>query len=128
MTLSRKDKLEVDKLLAPDPSGQQVIYWDHELRGFGVLISGKTDTKSYIVQRRFPNRRTVRRTIGLCAEFTRIEDARREAGKFLRKIRAGIDPNIERTARADNVHLRRRDKDILVARAVRELGLLRVNK
>ena len=32
----------IDKLKAPTPGGRQVLYWDTELRGFGVLCSGKS--------------------------------------------------------------------------------------
>jgi predicted DNA-binding transcriptional regulator AlpA len=40
----------VEDLPAPDPSGQQQYYWDTELRGFGVLVSGTSNVKSYVVQ------------------------------------------------------------------------------
>jgi len=41
----------VARLRAPDPSGKQVLHWDSELRGFGVLCSGTTSGKTYICQR-----------------------------------------------------------------------------
>ena len=67
----------VEKIPAPDPSGKQVICWDAELRGFGVLASGTTTAKSYIVQRRLPDGRTRRLTVGAVGEFQKVEDARR---------------------------------------------------
>ena len=45
-----KDKIEkIEKI-----EGKQALHWDAELKGFGVLVSGVTDTKTYIVQRRMP--------------------------------------------------------------------------
>jgi cellulase/cellobiase CelA1 len=44
-------KRAVERLPAPDPSGKQTLHWDTELRGFGVLVSGTTNGKSYVVQR-----------------------------------------------------------------------------
>ncbi|MBY0429773.1 MAG: hypothetical protein K2Q10_01125 [Rhodospirillales bacterium] len=33
------------------PPGKQVLHWDADLKGFGVLCSGKTAAKTYVVQR-----------------------------------------------------------------------------
>ena len=41
----------IAKLAAPTAHGRQTIYWDDELRGFGVQCSGKTNQRVYIVQR-----------------------------------------------------------------------------
>lgn len=38
-------------LPAPDSSGKQVLYWDTGLKGLGVLVSGTSPSKSYVVQR-----------------------------------------------------------------------------
>jgi hypothetical protein len=38
----------INKLPAPDPSGKQVLHWDAELKGFAVLCSGTTNTKTYM--------------------------------------------------------------------------------
>ena len=38
-------KAAVEKRKAPDPSGKQRLIWDTELKGFGLLLSGKTDAK-----------------------------------------------------------------------------------
>ena len=48
-------KRAIERLPAPHPSGRQVLYWDTELRGFGVLVSGTTNAKTYVVQRKLPN-------------------------------------------------------------------------
>ena len=86
----------IEKVKAPDPSGKQVIHWDNELRGFGLLASGKTDAKTYIAQRRLPDGRTRRVTVGAVAEFARPEDARRKAGELIQGLREGKDPREER--------------------------------
>ena len=41
----------VKDLAAPDPSGKQRLYWDTAHKGFGVLCSGVTNAKSYVVER-----------------------------------------------------------------------------
>ena len=40
----------IARLPAPDPSSGQMLHWDSELKGFGVLCSGTTGAKSYVVQ------------------------------------------------------------------------------
>ena len=90
-----KDKIE-NTIVAPDPSGKQVITWDTELAGFGLLASGKTDSKTYIAQRRLPDGRTRRVTVGAVGEFARVEDARGKAGALLAGLREGKDPKEER--------------------------------
>src|SRR5262245_25076593 len=91
-------KAVIERIRAPDPSGKQVIYWDvaGELRGFGVLASGKTGAKTYIAQRRLPDGRTRRVTVGAVGEFVRVEDARRKAGELLAGLREGKDPKAAR--------------------------------
>jgi hypothetical protein len=86
----------IARLRAPDPSGRQVIFWDAELRGFGLLVSGVTTAKTFIAQRRLPDGRTRRVTVGAAAEFARVEDARRKAGTLLLGLREGKDPAVER--------------------------------
>jgi integrase len=89
-------KREIGKIEAPDPSGKQVIHWDAELRGFGVLASGTTTAKTYVVQRRLPDGKTRRVTIGAVAEFKTVEDARLRAAEQLLDLRQGRDPKAER--------------------------------
>ena len=96
MPALRLTKAAVERLAAPDPSGKQVITWDAELRGFGVLVSGTTTAKSYIAQRRLPDGKTRRLTVGAVAEFAKVEDARRKAGALLNGLRDGKDPKEER--------------------------------
>lgn len=49
MTQVKLTERIVSQLKAPHPSGKQVLHWDTELKGFGVLVSGKTNAKTYIV-------------------------------------------------------------------------------
>ena len=35
----------IERLPAPDPSGKQTLYWDTELRGFGVLAREPRQTR-----------------------------------------------------------------------------------
>lgn len=63
------------------------IFWDSELRGFGVLVSGQTGRKSYVVQ----YGRIPRRTVGPC-ELVPLEQARREAIELLGQLVKGVDP------------------------------------
>jgi integrase len=85
----------VDKLRAPDPSGRQVIHWDVELRGFGVLCSGVTNAKSYIAQRDLPNGRSRRITIAPVRVRT-LAQAREEAKDIVYNLARGIDPKAAR--------------------------------
>ena len=73
----------IARLPAPDPSGKQVPYWDQDLKGFGVLVSGKTNGKSFIVQRDLPDGRTRRITIAACADVPqgRIQKSRNQASR-----------------------------------------------
>ena len=51
MASTRMTRRMVADLQAPDPSGKQVIFWDGELKGFGVLVSGKTTAKCLTTNR-----------------------------------------------------------------------------
>lgn len=84
-----------DRLPAPHPSGKQTIYWDAELKGFGVLVSGKTCSKIYIVQRKLPDGRTRRVTID-ATNVLSLDRARQEAEAKLHDIHIGNDPNVAR--------------------------------
>lgn len=71
------------------------LYWDTELRGFGLCISGKT--KTYIVQARV-NGRDKRRSIGRHGVLT-AEEARKAARQALALMARGVDPKDEARAR-----------------------------
>ena len=63
----------IAKLAAPTPSGKQIAYWDSALRGFAVLVSGRTTVKSYIAQRDLKDGRTRRVTIANVNELSLAE-------------------------------------------------------
>ncbi|MGB8606964.1 tyrosine-type recombinase/integrase [Bradyrhizobium sp.] len=81
----------VDKLAAPDPSGKQTLYWDSDLKGFAVLCSGTTTTKTYIVQRTLPDGRNRRVTVGPVNTLS-LEKAKVQAADMLHDLRHGRDP------------------------------------
>src|SRR5580704_5738571 len=56
-------KRAISALPAPDPSGKQVLVWDADLKGFGVLVSGKTKAKTFVVQRKLAGGLTRRMTV-----------------------------------------------------------------
>jgi integrase len=107
-------KRTVEALVAPHPSGKQVLYWDAELKGFGVLVSGLTNSKTYIVQRRLPNGRTRRMTIE-ATNAIELDKAREEAEGKLHDIRTGNDPKALRRSLA-KLTLRAALDDYLKAR------------
>src|SRR5271165_1614404 len=96
MPASRLTKAAVDRIKVPDPSGKQTIHWDLELKGFGVLASGSTSAKTFVVQRRLPDGRTRRLTVGAVGEFAKVKDARAKASELLLGLREGKDPKTER--------------------------------
>jgi integrase len=79
------------KLKAPDPSGKQTLHFDVELKGFGVLCSGKSNSRTFIAQRTLPNGRTRRVTVGGVNEIS-VEVARQRAANLLDDLRRGLDP------------------------------------
>ncbi|TIX46035.1 MAG: DUF4102 domain-containing protein [Mesorhizobium sp.] len=81
----------IDRLAAPDPSGKQVLHWDADLKGFGVLCSGVTSSKTYIVQRTLPDGRTRRVTVAAANEID-LAKAREQAAEMLVELRKGRDP------------------------------------
>jgi integrase len=93
-------KAAIERLRAPDPSGKQRLVWDAELKGFGILISGLTKSKSFVVQRTLPDGRTRRVTIGSVSEIgldkEGLDKAREEAAALLLQMRKGEDPKAAR--------------------------------
>jgi integrase len=98
MAVTKLSKRTIERLPAPDPSGKQVVVWDTELKGFGVLVSGKTAAKTYIVQRKLPGGLTRRVTIGACnaLDLDGPNGARARAKKVLGQFYADIDPKAAR--------------------------------
>jgi integrase len=84
----------VEALRAPDPSGRQRLHWDSKLTGFGLLVSGKTNAKTFVVQRDVGGK-TRRVTIGPTNVFG-VEAARRKAEGILADLYSGVDPKAKR--------------------------------
>mgnify|MGYP001823297413 CR=1 FL=1 len=83
MPTIRINKKAIDAL--PQPSGTPVIYWDSELRGFGVRVT-KKGVKSFVLDCRFEDesgaKRRKRVVIGRFGPVT-VHQARNEALKLL---------------------------------------------
>ena len=85
-----KSKIEA----LPPPETGQAIYWDDQLRGFGLRISDR-GTRTYFVHSRLPNGRQAKVKIGRHGAIT-AEQARAAAKQFLGAIAHGQDPAAER--------------------------------
>src|SRR5687768_5234316 len=77
---------------APQPDGKQRLYFDNDLRGFGLCVGAKS--KTYFAQGTVRGR-FQRVTIGRHGVFT-VDQARREAQQVLAKIARGDDPQEEK--------------------------------
>src|ERR1035437_9553830 len=80
----------VEKLKAPDPSGKQVLHWDADLKGFGVLCSGTSNTRTYVVQAAVSG--VPRRTTSGRVNVLKPAPARKDAALQLADLEKGIDP------------------------------------
>jgi integrase len=108
----------VARLPAPDPSGKQIIHWDSDLRGFGVMCSATSNVKTFLAKGtiRDHNGRSIRAprtTIGRYPVLS-VEQARIRANAILRGFMGGIDPRAERSS---DVTLREAMEGFLRARA-----------
>jgi Arm domain-containing DNA-binding protein len=84
----------IARLPAPDPSGKQKLYWDSDLKGFGVLCSGATRAKTFITQGAV-NGRTRRITISP-ANVVSVAEARQRAREIIASFYRGEDPKAPR--------------------------------
>jgi integrase len=100
----------VERLRAPTRSGKQELYWDTHLRGFGVLVSGTTNGKSYVVQREVKGK-TRRVTLGP-TNVLKFDKASKRAELTLADLYRGVDP---KAARTDAATLRETLEAYLVA-------------
>ena len=96
-TIKLKEKA-VEKLKAPDPSGKQVLHWDADLKGFGVLCSGTSNARSYVVQAAVGGV-TRRVTIGR-VNVLKLATARQKAAEVLAGLVLGIDPKASKRGSA----------------------------
>jgi integrase len=80
----------IDKLPAPDPSGSQQLHWDTDMEGFGVLCSGKTNIKSYVVRGTI-NGRDIRKAFERVDRLS-LAEARIKAKAMMVSFAGGNDP------------------------------------
>jgi hypothetical protein len=66
-----------------------------ELKGFGLLVSGSTNAKTFVVQRKLPGGNTRRVTVG-AANVLDLDAARQQAKRLLGEFYAGVDPKAAR--------------------------------
>ncbi|MGQ0640961.1 MAG: tyrosine-type recombinase/integrase [Gemmatimonadaceae bacterium] len=101
MPVGRITKRSVDAL---QPSARDVLLWDEDLRGFGVLVTPKGH-KSYVVQYRIPGlgRRGLAKRIVLGSTYGGLtpDTARQLARRELGKVAHGADPAADRAARRE---------------------------
>jgi integrase len=102
----------IDRLAAPDPSGKQMLHWDSELKGFGVLCSGTSGAKSYVVQHALHDGRRRRVTLAPC-NVMKLDQAVVEAKKVLATFYSGRDP---KSLSRDNPTLKSTLEDYLALR------------
>ncbi len=74
----------------PPLNGGRTYIWDSELRGFGLMVTGRV--KSYVLQYRTPEGRSRRLTVGRHGSPWTPEEARQCAGEMLRSAKKGNDP------------------------------------
>ena len=77
--------------------GQDTVYWDSTLKGFGVRVY-PSGARIYVVQTRGPGG-TKRVTVGRHGVIT-TDEARRRAASIVARIKAGEAPSTARAARA----------------------------
>jgi integrase len=91
----------VDNL--PHPATGQTLYWDTDLRGFGVLVGKRS--KTFVMQRDI-NGTSRRISIGRYGDIS-LHKARQQAEQLAGTMRGGVDPvEEERAATAGSMTLR----------------------
>jgi integrase len=88
----------VSNLRAPTPSRRQLIYWDTALKGLGVLCSGTSDIKTYVVKGTVRGR-SVRRKVGRTNVLT-LPEAKLRAKEMIHGFYAGVDPRAKKASGA----------------------------
>src|SRR5262249_44999227 len=84
----------VARLKAPDASGKQQLYWCDTLKGFGILVSGATNAKTFVVQRAIKGK--TRRVTVSPTNVLALAAARQRAEEILAVFYSGRDPKSRR--------------------------------
>jgi integrase len=110
--------------------GEQTLFWDSSLAGFGILCSGRTGTKSYVVKGSVGGR-SVRRKIGRVGVM-KLAQAREEAKKVMVGFSGGIDPRQKKASAATlrqvldgylkSTNLKPRSREFYFGTVTRHLG------
>jgi integrase len=85
----------IRRLKAPDPSGKQVLYWDAASPGFGILCSGTSNSKTYVVRGNVRGR-DIRKAIER-VDLISLNDARLRAKAMMLGFSDGVDPRAKQT-------------------------------
>jgi hypothetical protein len=83
-------KLTKRSIDALKPNEDDAVYWDPELRGFGLRVK-PSGSKSFVIQYRNRQGRSRRLTVGQYGRMT-PDEARREARRHLSEVERGFDP------------------------------------
>ena len=113
ITKSFVDKVPIPEI-SQDGKSTQAFYRDSVIAGFGLRVTSG-GAKSFIVEKRVDGR-VKRKTLGRYGNLT-VEQARKEAQKFLGKVASGIDPIREvQEKRAKRITLSDAFQDYLATR------------
>jgi len=83
-------KLTKRSIDAIKPRGADIVFWDPELRGFGLRVK-PSGSRSFLIQYRNRQGRSRRLTVGQYGRMT-PDEARRQARRLLSEVERGIDP------------------------------------
>ncbi len=98
---------DVERLPAPDPRGKQTIHWDKDQLGFGVMCSGLTGAKSFIIQKNVGGI-TKRYTLGPVEKYFSLARQAKEdlaAAETALAVAKG-EGNLENIARANQAKIK----------------------
>ncbi|WP_273427152.1 integrase family protein [Marinobacter sp.] len=113
ITKSFVDKVEIPPAKS-DGKATQAFYRDSAISGFGLRVTSG-GSKAFIVEKRIDGK-VKRKTLGLYGNLT-VEQARKEAMKFLGKVASGVDPIREvKEKQAQRITLKDAFEDYLATR------------
>ena len=117
LTKSGVDKLPYYTSSPQQPKKNQELFWDTELVGFGLRVTGTS--KTYIVEKRV-NRRTVRARIGRHNQIP-TDKARKMAQKLIYEMTDGKDVNARKKAiQGESITLKQAFDEFLEKRDLKE--------